>query len=99
MQDIIEIYIFDEKKKKKKKKSPNPPPKKTTTAPHSRWDSHLALVVSPRIFHLMLRKTNHDGRNDHTVCIFFHCDAVISCFAKVVGLQSGLLLEKKEDLK
>ena len=51
---------------------------------------------SSRIFHLMTRKINHDDRNGHFACNFLHCEAIISSFAIVTGLQSRLLLEKTE---
>ena len=40
----------------------------------------------------MTSKMNHDDRNGH----FLQCEAMISSFAKVTGLQSRLLLEKTE---
>ena len=49
---------------------------------------------SLRIFHLMTSKMNHDDRNGHFAHNFLHCEAMISSFAKVTGLQSRLLLEK-----
>ena len=54
---------------------------------------------SSRIFHLMTSKMNHDDRNGHFACNFFHCEAMISSFAKVTGPQSRLILEKTEDQK
>ena len=42
---------------------------------------------------------NHDDRNGHIARYFFHCHAIISSFAKVMGLQSRLILEKTRDRK
>ena len=47
----------------------------------------------------MTSKLNHDDRNGHFACNFFHCEAIISSFTKVTGLQSRLILEKTEDQK
>ena len=49
---------------------------------------------SSRIFHLMTSKMNHDHRDGHFVCHFFHCDTMISSVTKITGQQSRLLLEK-----
>ena len=35
----------------------------------------------------MTRKIHHHDRNGHIICNFFHCPALISPIAKVMGLQ------------
>ena len=42
--------------------------------------------VGPRIFHFT---TVHNDRNGHITSYIFHCYAIISSLARVVGLQSG----------
>ena len=45
----------------------------------------------------MTNKMNHDDCIGHIASNFFHCYAVISLLAKVMGLQSILLSDKMED--
>ena len=51
---------------------------------------------SSQIFHFLTSKVNHNDRNGHITCNFFHCQAMISSFTKVMGLQSRKILEKTE---
>ena len=51
---------------------------------------------SSQILHFLTSKVNHDDRNGHITCNFFHCQAMISLFTKVIGLQSRKIFEKTE---
>ena len=51
---------------------------------------------SSQIFHFLTSKVNHNDRNGHITCNFFHCQAMISSFTKVMGPQSRKIVEKTE---
>ena len=63
------------------------------------FDNLTLFDFSPQIFLLVTSKMDRDGRNLHIARSFFHCYTMISSLAKVMGLQSTLLLEKTEDQK
>ena len=63
------------------------------------FDNLTFFDFSPQIFLLVTSKMDRDGRNLHIARSFFHCYTMISSLAKVMGLQSTLLLEKTEDQK
>ena len=70
------------------------------TAPRPRTDPEAELLphfhVTPVKLHFMTIEINHYDRIDHIATNFFHCHAMISSLAKVMSLQSLLLLEKTE---
>ena len=59
------------------------------------WD----LGLAPPIFLFVTSEAHHDDRNGRIISYIFHCHVMISSFAKVTGLQSRLILEKKCDSK
>ena len=74
-------------------------PKKTvyvvTHSPGKQRDKNTEKVKVPKsrsfklILHFMANKIVHDDRNGHITCKIFHCGAMISSLAYVVGLQKS----------